>query len=335
MKIQTFRLGKPDGLSAEILNYGGILSRLWVPTKSGERKDVLIGFEQVEDYLGPHPSFNCLIGRVGNRIANGEFELRGKTYSLAQNAGEHHLHGGEMSWDRVYWEVEENSEGGTEELVLTYTSPDGEEGYPGTVDVKVIYRITDYQALEIQYEAKTDAPTLINPTHHAYFNLADEGGIRKHELQILAPYYTPVDASTVPTGEILKVKGTPLDFLQAKPIGAEIDADYQQLKLVNGYDHNFIFSKPQGQYSLVASVHEPVSGRRMEVFTDQPAVQLYTGNWLKDITGKGGKVYKSHDAFCLETQHYPDAPHHSHFPSIVLLPGQVFRSKTAYHFSWD
>jgi aldose 1-epimerase len=304
------------------------------PDRDGKLADVVLGFDTLAGYLGTHPYFGALIGRYGNRIANGKFTLGGETYTLATNNGPNALHGGIKGFDKVLWTAEPAAGGAS--LVLRYVSQDGEEGYPGTLSTKVSYTLGDDNALRIDYEATTDKPTVVNLTSHSYFNLKDGGAspILDHEIMIAASRYTPVDATLIPAGEIAPVEATPFDFRTATAIGARIEADDEQIKFGLGYDHNFALDRTGDGLVLAARVYEPTTGREMEVHSTEPGVQFYTGNFLDgSVVGKGGVAYQKRAAFCLETQHFPDSPNHPDFPSTVLEPGQTYRSTTVYKFS--
>jgi aldose 1-epimerase len=334
--VQIYTLTNAQGMEARITNYGGIVVSLKTPDRNGAFADVVLGHDTLDGYFQNSPYFGALIGRYGNRIAKGEFALDGKTYTLAKNNGPNSLHGGTKGFDQVVWKAEPlNSEDGPA-LSLTYVSADGEEGYPGTLNVKVVYTLTNDNALRIEYEATTDKKTVLNLTNHSYFNLKDAGAtpILDHVLMINADRYTPVDATLIPTGELAPVEGTPFDFRQPTAIGTRIDDDNQQLKFGMGYDHNFVLTRSADGLSLAATVSEPTTGRRMEVLTTQPGVQFYTGNFLDGtITGKGGTKYQQRTALCLETQHFPDSPNQPEFPSAVLEPGQTYQATTLYRFS--
>ena len=329
--VDIYTLTNKAGLEARIMTYGAILVSLKTPDRAGALADVNLGFDSLEGYLGTHPYFGAIIGRYGNRIAKARFTLDGAEYRLAVNNNENTLHGGLKGFDKVVWTAEpvrgEKSAG----LKLTYLSKDGEEGYPGNLAVTVVYTLTDADELEIRYEATTDKPTVLNLTNHAYWNLKGEGhgDILGHVLRLEADRITAVDSpvNLIPTGEIAPVAGTPFDFTAPHAIG-------ERIALVEGgYDHNFVLRSGGGTLALAARVEEPVSGRVMEVWTDQPAIQLYTGNFLDgSVVGKGGKAYMKHSAFCLETQHFPDSPNHPNFPSTVLRPGETFRSVSVYKF---
>jgi aldose 1-epimerase len=338
--VELYTLTNRNGVKAEIITYGGHVVSLTVPDKNGQMGDILLGHDNLEGYLNraTNPYFGCIVGRYGNRIGQAKFTLDGKEYKLPANDGVNHLHGGVNGFDRKVWEVKKAvaAKGGAM-LTLHYVSADMEEGYPGKMDVTVTYTLTKDNELRIDYEATTDKPTVCNLTNHMYFNLAGQGvgDNSGHELMINADTFTPVDSGLITTGRILPVKGTPMDFTKPTPIGARIDADYDQLKFGKGYDHNWVLNKKKaGELSLAASVYEPTSGRVMEIWTVEPGVQFYAGNFLDGtITGKGGKVYQHRAAFCLETQHYPDSPNKPNFPSTVLRPGQVYKTTTIHKFS--
>ena len=333
--VDIYTLVNKNGSEIRITNYGGIIQSLKVPDRYGKLGDVVLGYDTVEEYIKNSPYFGALIGRYGNRIGKGKFELDGKTYTLATNNNENHLHGGNVGFDKVLWNAKEISEDGAPGLELSYLSKDGEEGYPGNLKVTVKYLWTDDDELKIDYTATTDKPTVVNLTSHGYFNLAGKGDILKHELMINADKFTPVDAGLIPTGEMLPVAGTPFDFRTPKAIGKDINVDDQQIKYGPGYDHNFVLNRDEeGEMILVADVYDPETGRDMVVWTTEPGLQFYSGNFLDGtITGKGGWVYEKHAAFCLESQHYPDSPNKPQWPSTTLRPGEVYKSETVYKFS--
>jgi aldose 1-epimerase len=328
-------LTNAHGLEVKAIDYGGIITSIRVPDRNGRIADIALGHETPEAYI-PNPAFlGAIIGRVGNRIANGAFTLDGKTYKLAQNNGTNALHGGVKGFDKVVWDGKALKDRNA--VAFTYLSPDGEEGYPGNLRVKVTYTLTDANELVVDYEAVTDKPTPVNLTQHTYFNLAGEGNgdILNHDLLVNGDRFTAIDAKLIPTGELRAVKGTPLDFTTPTRIGARIDENYDQLLHAQGYDHNFIINhKNKGNLTLAARVYEPTSGRVLEVSTTEPAIHLYTGNFLDGtVTGKQGHVYQRRSGFCLETGHYPDSPNHPDFPTTILRPGETFRSKTVFKFS--
>jgi len=335
-KAELFTLKNNNGLKIEITNFGGKVISIYVPDKNGGFADVALGFDKPEDYILGNPYFGALVGRYANRIGGGKFTLEGKEYQLAQNVGENHLHGGNKGFNDVFWDAKQIETNEGQALELSYLSKDGEENYPGNLQVKVIYTLTEKNELKIDYFASTDKTTVINLTHHSFFNLAGEGNgdVLNHEVLINANAFTVTDKDSIPTGEIRKVEGTPMDFRKAKPIGQDIENDYEPLIFGNGFDHNWVLNKEKDELSFAASAYEPNSGRYMEVWTDQPGMQLYTGNYLdgSDI-GKGGKIYERRTAFCFETQHFPDSPNHADFPSTELKPGEEYRHTCIYKFS--
>lgn len=334
-----YTLRNANGMEVRATDYGGIIVSLRVADREGQFEDVVLGYDSLASYIEETPYFGAIIGRYGNRIANGRFTLDGQTYTLATNNGPNHLHGGLKGFDKVLWNAEpfENETGVG--LIFTRTSPDGEEGYPGTLQARVTYTLTDDNELVFEYEATTDQATPVNLTQHTYFNLAGDGAgdILDHVLTIYADAFTPVDSTLIPTGEIRPVEGTPFDFTEPTPIGARIEQDDEQIRFGLGYDHNFVLSRDGAAAdSLVLAVHvyEPTSGRVMEVFTTEPGVQFYSGNFLDgSLTGKGGVVYEHRTGFCLETQHFPDSPNQPNFPSTILEPGERYHTRTVYAFS--
>jgi len=334
--VERFVFGNAHGLEVSAITYGGIITSLRVPDRDGRMGDVVLGFDSLEPYLAGTPYFGAIIGRYGNRIAGGRFELDGTTYQLATNNGANHLHGGNVGFDKVLWAGEPFQSDSAVGVVFTYTSVDGEEGYPGTLDVRVTYTLTDDDHLVFDYRATTDAPTPVNLTQHSYFNLAGEGSgtVLDHELFVAASAYTPVDEGLIPTGEIAPVEGTPFDFRERTAIGARIDVDDPQIARGPGYDHNFVLDTAgDGFLSLAARVVEPTSGRTMEILTDQPGLQFYAGNFLDGtLVGKSGRPYVHRGGFCLETQHFPDSPNQPAFPPTILRPGEEYRTRTVYAF---
>jgi len=332
--VQIFTLTNSKGMEARITNYGGIVESLKVPDRKGAMADVVLGYDNLQGYVDNNsPFFGALIGRYGNRIGHAQFSLDGKTYTLDKNDGDNTLHGGKAGFNTKVWTPKEVSQGG---LQLTYVSKDGEEGFPGTLTIVVTYRLTDNNALQIDYSATTDKDTVLNPTNHSYWNLkgAGNGNILDHILTIPADRFTPVDAGLIPTGELKPVKGTPFDFTKPTVIGSRIEDNDEQVKLGHGYDHNWVLNSGGGKLALAARVEEPAGGRVMEVWTTEPGVQFYTGNFLDgSITGKGGKVIQRRYGLCLETQHFPDSPNKPSFPTTELKPGQKFHSETEYRFS--
>ncbi|MBN2591735.1 MAG: galactose mutarotase [Sedimentisphaerales bacterium] len=333
--VDIYTLVNKNGNEVRITNYGGIIVSLKVPDKDGNLGDVMLGRDSVEDYIENNsPYFGALIGRYGNRIGKGTFELDGKTYTLAKNNGENHLHGGNVGFDKVLWDAKKIVVKGCPGLELTYFSKDGEEGYPGNLTVTVKYIWTNKNELKIEYTANTDKPTVVNLTSHGYFNLSGKGDILGHELMINAEKMTPVDSGLIPTGEVKEVAGTPFDFRALKTIGKDIAADDQQIEYGPGYDHNFVLDKAFGEMSLAAEVYDPSTGRDMEVWTTEPSLQFYSGNFLDGtITGKYGQVYNKHAALCLESQHNPDSPNQPGWPTTTLRPKQTYRTTTIYKFS--
>src|SRR5829696_1687175 len=333
--VDLYTIRNTRGFEAKITNYGGILVSLKVPDRNGKFDDVVLGFNDFNSYIKNDPYFGAIIGRYGNRIAKGRFTLNGVEYKLAVNNGENHLHGGIKGFDKVVWNGVARSTKGGAEIVLTYLSKDGEEGYPGNLNVTVVYRLTNNE-LRIDYSATTDKDTVTNLTHHSYFNLAGEGNgdILNHLVTINANRFVPTDAGSIPTGELTRVAGTPFDFLKATAIGARINQDDEQLKFGQGYDHTWVINGRMGVLRLAATAYEATSGRVMQVWTTEPGMQFYTGNFLNGtLTGKSGKVYQRRFGFCFETQHYPDSPNQPSFPTTTLRKGQTFKSTTIYRFS--
>ncbi len=334
--VDLYVLTNHRGMQASITNFGGILVSLKVPDRDHKFDDVVLGYDNLEGYIGDKTFQGAIIGRYGNRIAQGKFELNGKTYNLERNDGENSLHGGIHGFNKAVWKAKPVSGKEEQSLVLNYDSPDGEGGYPGNLKVQVTYTLTNNNELKIHYEATTDKPTVVNLTNHAYYNLAGqgEGDILGDMLTIYADRFTPVDKTLIPTGHIKSVKGTPFDFTHPTAIGARIESDDDQLKLGRGYDHNFVLNAGKTTDPVPAAVvYEPKSGRVMEIATTEPGIQFYSGNFLDgSITGKQGKVYKHRYGLCLETQHFPDSPNHADFPSTVLKPGETYKSTTTYTF---
>jgi aldose 1-epimerase len=334
--LELYTLKNRRGMEVRITNFGGTVTSIKVPDRSGKFADVVLGFNNLDDYLKPHPSFGTAVGRFANRIAKGRFTLNGVEYKLAVNNGENHLHGGIKGFDDVLWTAEQANTKAGPAVRLTYLSKDGEEGYPGNLNVTMTYTLTNNNELRIDYSATTDKDTVINLTHHSYFNLAGEGNgdILNHRLKLNADRFTPTDAGSIPTGELRSVRVTPFDFLTPHAIGERINQDDEQLKFGNGYDHNFVINGRLGTLRQAAVVTEPTTGRVMEVWTTEPGVQLYTGNFLDgSLVGKSGKAYQRRSGFCLETQHYPDSPNKPNFPTTVLKKGGTFKSTTIYRFS--
>ena len=335
-RVDLYTMTNSRGMEVRAMNYGGIIVSLRVPDKKGVLADVVLGFDTLDAYLNNKPYFGAIIGRYANRLANGKFTLNGAEYRLARNNGMNSLHGGLKGFDKVLWRGEqfENNQGIG--VVFTYTSKNGEEGYPGNLKAKVTYTLTDQSELQIEYQATTDEATPVNLTNHSYFNLVSEGNgdILKHNLILNADRFTPVDSTLIPAGELRSVAGTPFDFTKPTAIGARIDTNNEQLAIAHGYDHNFVLSRKGSGLELAGRVHEQQTGRALEVYTTEPGVQFYTGNVLDGtITGKHGHAYNKHAGLCLETQHFPDSPNHSNFPWTILKPEQTYHSRTVYKFS--
>ncbi|MGB3616933.1 MAG: aldose epimerase family protein [Catalinimonas sp.] len=327
-----YTLKHPGGpLEVRITNFGAAVTHLFAPDRDGTLADVVMGYDSLADYLDDSTYFGAVVGRYGNRIAGGRFSLDDKTYTLATNNSPNHLHGGERGFDKVLWEAEPLTVDGSPALRLRYTSPHLEEGYPGALGVRITYALRP-DRLEITYEATTDHATVVNLTNHSYFNLGGDFArdVLDHELMIRADRFVPTDSVSIPTGELAPVEATPFDFRTAKRMGAQIDADHPQLAVAQGYDHTFVLKGDSMR--AVAEVMEPATGRTLVVHTDEPGMQFYTANFLSDTDGKGGVVYRRRHGFCLETQHYPDSPNQPDFPSVVLRPGETYRSRTAYAF---
>lgn len=339
--VMLYTLTNANGITTDITNYGGIMTRLFVPDRSGKLADILLGFNTVDEYIAKTPYFGALIGRVGNRIAHGKFTLDGKTYTLALNdkPGEIpcNLHGGNLGFDKVLWQAEPVIKDNAPGLKLHRVSPDGEEGFPGNLDVTVTYWLTNANELKIEYRATTDKATPINLTQHNYYNLRGDGNgdILGHLLTINGSKTTPVNAGLIPTGELAPVAGTPFDFLTPTAMGKNINADNQQIKYGPGFDHNWVLDrKTAKELELAATVYEPTTGRVMEVWTQEPDLQFYAGNFLDGtLVGKNGQPYQYRTGFCLETQHAPDSINQPKFPSTVLRPGEVYSTVTVYRFS--
>ena len=328
-QVDLYTLTNKNGIEVKISNYGGTVTAWIVPDKNGNNANILLGFDSLSGYMTPPPYFGALIGRYGNRIANGKFTIDIKQYQLATNNGKNHLHGGLKGFDKVVWDAVVVSDS-VPSLILTYISKDGEEGYPGNLKVTVQYTLTDADELKIEYNAETDKATPVNLTQHNYYNLTGDPSntILNHRLWIDADHYTPVDSTLIPTGEIKSVKATAFDFTTATKIGARIDS------VKGGYDHNWVLNRKDGSLQLVAAVTDSLSGRKLEVFTTEPGLQFYSGNFLDgSLKTSLGKPINQHTGLCLETQHYPDSPNQPNFPSTILLPGQKYHSITKYKFS--
>lgn len=338
--VDVYTLTNSHGMEARIMTYGGIVVSLKTPDRDGHLNDVVLGFDSLDGYTSPAYLKNCayfgaLIGRYGNRIAHGKFSIEGNTYTLATNNGVNALHGGLRGFDKVVWTAKPMPTADGPSLILTYVSPAGEEGYPGNLAVTAIYSLTEDNALRIDYTAITDQKTVVNLTHHSYFNLRGSGDILGTILVINADKFTPVDAGLIPTGALYPVEGTPFDFRKPATIGARInETNDEQIARGNGYDHNWVLNRTHDGLGFAAEAYEPTTGRRLEVWTTQPGMQFYTGNFLDgSITGKGGQVYNFRNAFCFEPQHFPDSPNHPDFPSTLLNPGETYKESIVYKFS--
>lgn len=326
--VERYTLKNRQGIRVQILTWGAIISSIQTPDAQGKLADIVLGFDTLKDYLEKSPYFGCIVGRFANRLAHGQFSLDGKSYQLTQNDGVHHLHGGKQGFDKRLWAA--SIEG--DWLNLSYSSPDGEEGYPGRLEARVSYRLNDANELHIRYEASSDKATLVNLSNHSYFNLAGSGSILEHELKLAAYAFTPVDKSLIPTGELRDVDGSAFDFRTPTAMGLRIASKDEQLEAAGGYDHNFVLSNSTGGLALAAAVREPRSGRGLEVWTTQGGIQFYSGNFLKPLSGKAGQVYDWRSGFCLETQDFPDNPHHPHFSQSILRPGQNYLQTTVFRF---
>jgi aldose 1-epimerase len=334
-KVTLFTLRNARGIEMDIITYGGIVTRLMAPDRNGNPADIVLGFNTLERYLSDSPYFGALIGRYGNRIARGRFALEGTTYELAVNNGPNHLHGGLRGFDKVLWNAETVEKEDRAILRLSYLSPDGEEGYPGNLPVTVEHALTDDNEFVLDYTATTDKTTVVNLTHHSYFNLKGEGSgdILGHVVSLEADAFTPSDADLIPTGEIRSVGGTAMDFTLPQKIGERIGSSYEQIAQTGGFDHNFVLVSKDGSPAPAARVEEPESGRVLEVLTTEPGIQFYTGNMLDGtLRGKSGAIYHKHTGLCLETQHFPDSPNQPTFPSTELKPGETYRQTTVYRF---
>jgi aldose 1-epimerase len=333
-KVDIYTLKNTNGVEARICNYGGILVSFKCPDKDGHIGDIVLGYDNLHEYLTNSPYFGAMIGRYGNRIARGQFTLDDKTYHLVTNNGVNALHGGTKGFDKQVWKAKVISSEDGPALELTYTSKDGEEGYPGTLKVKAVYTLLSDNGLRLEYTATTDKDTVLNLTQHSYFNLAGKGDVLNHKVFIDADKFTPVDETLIPTGELRSVEGTPFDFRKPTAIGARIGNDDQQLKFGNGYDHNFVLKHKMGDLDVIARVSEPTTGRVLEVISTEPGLQFYTGNFLDGSNvGKGGEVYNFRNAFCMEPQHFPNSPNQPDFPSTCLRPGQVYHNTIIFRVS--
>jgi aldose 1-epimerase len=335
-RVTLFQLKNVNGMEADIATYGATVTRLTAPDRSGRWDDVVLGFDRIEDYPGKSPYFGCIVGRYGNRIAKGQFKIGGKTYQVPVNNGPNSLHGGKVGFDKAIWAGKVLSSGAEPAVEFTMTSPDGDQGYPGNLKVRVVYTLTKANGLRIDIEARTDKDTVTNLTNHSYFNLQGAGArdCMDHEVRIFADKIVPVSSDLIPTGSLMDVAGTPFDLRNRPPIGSRIDMTHEQLGYGRGFDHTFVVNGTFGKLRPAAEVFEPVTGRLMTVMTTEPGVQFYTGNFLDgSLVGKGGTHYPFRYGFCLETQHFPDSPNQPNFPTTLLKKGQVMRSTTVYQFS--
>jgi aldose 1-epimerase len=334
--VERFTLTSTSGVTITVLSFGGVIQSILVPDRSGAMADVTLGYDTLAEYERDKSYLGALVGRYANRIRAGRFSLDGREYTLAQNAGGNHLHGGVRGFNKAVWSLEPFDDRGDVGLVLEHVSPDGDEGYPGTLRVRVTYRLTENGELAIDFLATTDAPTPVNLTQHAYFNLAGSGSgdILDHVLELFASRFTPVDATLIPTGELRSVRGTPFDFSTPETVGARIGGDDEQLRLAGGYDHNFVVDRvSNAELALAARLTDPLSGRGIDIRTTEPGIQFYTGNFLDGtVAGKGGVPHRYRSGLALETQHFPNSPNEPSFPSTILRPGAEHRSRTVYHF---
>jgi aldose 1-epimerase len=332
--VNLVTLRNANGVEVDVISYGGVITRMMTPDRNGQFGDIVLGLDTLENYVSADPYFGALIGRYGNRIADGRFTLDGKTYQLETNNGKNHLHGGVEGFDKKNWDMDPFVRESSAGVVMTLTSPDGDQGYPGELKVRVSYELTNDNELDMRFSATTDKPTIVNMTQHSYFNLAGQGDVLGHELMIASSFITPVREGMIPTGENRAVDGGPFDFRVAKPIGQDIGADDNQLALGHGYDHNFVLKdSADDELVLAARVTEPHSGRVLEVLTVEPGVQFYSGNFLNGSLQGKGRVYEYRSGFCLEPQHFPNSPNQPEFPSTALLPGNEYSTRIVYRVS--
>ena len=334
--VSQYTLKNRKGMEVSVISYGGIITSWKAKGRDGKYEDVVLGFDNLRDYENKSPYFGALIGRYGNRIKEGKFSLDGVEYNLAKNNGENHLHGGVEGFDKVIWDVEEEEDESSASLILRYKSIDKEEGYPGNLDIKVTYTLTNEDELKVRYEAETDKKTIVNLTQHSYFNLSSglSTDVLAHEITIDADYFLPVDKTLIPTGELRDVGQTPFDFREYKAVGDDIDLQDTQLTYGNGYDHCWVLNNQDEGVRFVASAFDPLSGRLLEVFSDQPGIQFYSGNFLDGtLKSREGGNYGFRSGFCLETQHYPNSPNQQSFPSVILNPGDKYDTETIFKFS--
>lgn len=327
--VDLYRLTNQSGIEVSICTYGGIITSLKTPDKQGELADIVLGFDTLDEYVSRTPYFGCLVGRYANRIAKGQFELEGKTYKLANNDGDNHLHGGNKGFDKVIWQAEMTEQG----VKLSYVSDDAEEGYPGRLELEVSYELSPENELRIDYQAVSDKTTIVNLTNHSYFNLSQSEDILTHELLLNAKQFTPINEHFIPTGELTNVAASPFDFCDYKPIGQSIKDEHEQLDYGKGYDHNWVLEREAKRLRFAASAREVVTGRQLDVFTTKPGIQFYSGNMLPDLVGKAGRSYKKHSGFCLETQFFPDSPNQAGFPAATLKAGERYQHSTVFKFS--
>lgn len=334
-EVHLFTVRNDKGMEMKVTDYGATVVSLTAPDRNGNYKDVVLGYDKLEDYVKGDSYFGAIVGRYGNRIAKGKFKIGNEEYQLPINNGQNSLHGGTTGFNKVVWNAKEDSQNNS--ITFTYVSPDKDQGYPGTLTTNVTYTLTNNNELKIDYNAVTDKTTIINLTHHSYFNLTGDpkNTILKHEIEIKADKFTPVDSTLIPTGELADVKNTPFDLRKMTPVGLNINADNEQLKRGRGYDHNWVLNNYDGSVREAANVYEPESGRLLEVLTDQPGIQFYSGNFLDgSATGKNGIAYNFRTGLCLEAQHYPDSPNKPEFPSVILKPGETYKQTTIYRFSF-
>ena len=334
-EVYLYTLTNNSGMKAKIINYGAVVVSLTVPDKSGKLEDVVFGFDDLKGYVDDNSFIGTIVGRYGNRINKSKITIDGTEYQLTANEGENQLHGGPKGFFKVLWKAEPIVSDSIQALKLSYHSPDGEQGYPGNLDIEVTYTLTNNNELKIDYSAAADKPTVLNPTNHSYFNLSGklEETILEDVLQLDADYITPVNKSLIPTGELMKVENTPFDFRMPRKIGERINDNNEQLKLGGGYDHNWVLNRYDGTVRKVGELYNSSSGRLMEIHTDQPGIQFYSGNFINGtLKGKNGIIYKYRTALCLETQHYPDSPNHPEFPATRLNPGEKYKQTTMYKF---
>lgn len=333
-QVDKITLTNPNGVEVDVISYGGIITRLLTPDSKGQLGDIVLGFDNLEDYVSSSPYFGALIGRYGNRIANGRFELNGETVQLDKNDGANHLHGGVQGFDKKVWAMKPFTTDNSAGIVLTLLSPDGDQGYPGNLNVEVTYELMADNQLDMRFKANTDKPTVVNLTQHSYFNLAGQGDILSHQVQINSDTMTPVVAGLIPTGELTSVAGTPFDFRQPKTIGQDINVENEQLALGLGYDHNYVVkSEPSDELVLAATVSEPMTGRILEVWSEEPSVQFYSGNFLDGSLQGKGRTFGKRSGFCLEPQHNPDSPNQPQFPTTTLLPEDTYETRIVYRFA--